>query len=478
MTTKPSATTADAGTTQSWRRELRRIIHLPGVEFSIGILIIVSVGLTMISIGMPDSPYEQSLEAVNDVITWMFAVELTIRYIVATRKRSFFREYWIDIIALFSLLRVFRLFRALRLLRMLRLVTFFTRYVSLFPYVARRGIAEYFVVSGLIILTVLFGTAAILALEQHVNEDVDTIGEAFWFAIYSLIAGEPIPSMPLSPWGRVVTIFIMFMNLTIFAMFTGTVSAFMVERINSKGNQVEYDDFSDHVVICGWNPKGEVIVRELTSTRAKTGVAIVVVADPDEDDLTFQDTSIRGRVQFLRDDFTRASALTRCGVARARSCIILSDLSQSRSKQDADARTILAALTVEKLNSAIYTCAELHNRSYGSHLDMGHVNDYVVSGEHSGYMLAQAAIHHGVVDVFSELWTNERGNQFYHLALPVHWIGREFLDVMVEMKRDHAAILVALSDSAGKKHVNPDSYNFVGGETLFYIAQQELTRIA
>ena len=49
-------------------------------------------------------------------------------------------------------------------------------------------------------------------------------------------------------------------------------------------------------------------------------------------------------------------------VHRANTCIILSDMSQGRSVQAADAWTILTALTaltVEKLNLDIYTCAEL-----------------------------------------------------------------------------------------------------------------------
>ncbi|MDA7951745.1 MAG: hypothetical protein MPJ24_09690 [Pirellulaceae bacterium] len=51
----------------------------------------------------------------------------------------------------------------------------------------------------------------------------------------------------------------------------------------------------------------------------------------------------------------------------------------------------MGALTVEKLNESVYTCAELNEREYGSHLTMGHVNDYVVSGEYGAYLLANAA---------------------------------------------------------------------------------------
>ena len=79
-------------------------------------------------------------------------------------------------------------------------------------------------------------------------------------------------------------------------------------------------------------------------------------------------------LMFYNDDFTRVDALERVGAHRASTCVILSDTSNGRSEQDADARTILSALTVEKLNPEVYTCAELCNRSNGTHLQMAYRN--------------------------------------------------------------------------------------------------------
>ena len=200
--------------------------------------------------------------------------------------------------------------------------------------------------------------------------------KAFWFSVYSLFAGEPIPEAPKTVEGKIVTVFIMFMGLTIFAMFTGTVSAFMIERFKSEGMVVASEDLEDHVVICGWNSKTEVIIREYRASASLKRVQIAVISEQEIDEAGVPE-DLRNQISFIQDDFTRISALERAGISRAKTCIILADMGSGRSEQDADARTILAALTVEKISPQVYTCAELLNRQYGSHLSMGHVNDYV-----------------------------------------------------------------------------------------------------
>ncbi len=147
---------------------------------------------------------------------------------------------------------------------------------------------------------------------------------------------------------------------------------------------------------------------------------------------------------------------------------------RGRKDRDADARTILAALTIEKINPAIYTCAEINRREYATHLEMGNVNDYVVSGEHSAFLLAQAALTKGVMSVLSELLTYEQGNRFSRAPLPSGWKGKSFTDLFAHMNRTHDALLVAV-EKDGKVSVNPTDYVFEGTEHLVLIAQKDLS---
>lgn len=455
---------------RDWQQQLQYFFRRMSVELFIGGLIVTSVALTLLELSLPETELRSTLIEVNYGITCLFAMELTLRF-AAQPSWQFFRKYAIDLISILPLLRMLpfaRLLRLFRLLRILRLLGIFSRYASSFPYIFRRGAIEYVIVSGLILLTVLFSTGALLTVEKD-NEDVNTFGEALWYSIYTLLSGEPISGPPKTIAGHLVVVGVMFMGMTVFAMFTGTVSAFMVERLSKEGRIVRWEDFNDHIVICGWNRKAEIIVLEYRVAERNRESPIVVVAEFDEEP-EVTDPRLSSRVQFLNDDFTKVSVLEKAGIHRAKTCIILSDMAHHRSEQDADARTILAALTVEKLNPHVYTCAELNNRDYGSHLEMGGVNDFVVTGEHSGFLLAQAALNRGLMGVFSELLTHERGNQFYRLPLPDEWVGRSFFDLFMHLKQTRNAILVAVYDAKGF-HINPQDFEFAGGEHIIVISE-------
>lgn len=455
---------------------LARLFTRAWVELAVGGLIVASVALTLfefVADGVPRwQPWLERVQQANWWLTCIFLAELGLRWIAVYNSRRFLREYWIDLIAtvpsLLPDLGFARLMRLIRLLRILRLFGFLSRFSSNFPYILRRGAMEYATVVGLLVMTILLGTGALVLFEEKTQTS-----EAFWFSLYSLFAGEPIPERPATVGGRIVSVFVMFMGMTIFAMFTGTISAFMVERLRTKGRNVDWEHISDHVIICGWNTKAEIIIQEYQASHVSDETPIVAICQWDHEAPTVP-PSMQSRVVFLHDDFTRVSALERAGIHRASTCIILADTAGGRSEQDADARTILAALTVEKLNPAVYTCAEINHREYGSHLKMGHVNDYVVSSEYSAYFLAQAAMNQGMMGLFTELLTYQHGNQFYRLQVPAAWVGRAFDDVFLEIKKSHQAILVAVYPDKGPVVVNPNDYQFQQGDDAVLIADREI----
>lgn len=459
---------------RSWQRKLQRFFQLTVVEAGVGVLIVVSVVLTVFELATGQGDVQLGLA--NDIITVVFAIELTLRALASRNKRRFLREYWLDILAVLPLFRIFRVMRALRLLRllrMLRVLGLLQRYVSHFPDVMRRGAVEYVIISGIILLTVVFGTAAILAFERGPESELNSFGQAFWWSLYTLVSGEPVPTLPQTLGGRIVAIIVMFFGLGIFAMFTGTVSAFMVDRLaRLEASSVVYEELENHAIICGWNRKAEIVVRELQQTRGSEDFPIVVIGEFDTTPEFSDPVTRREGVCFISDDFTKVPVLTKAGVERAETCIILSDTTGGRTEQDADARTILAALTVERLNPNVYTCAELNNRVYGPHLEMGKVNDFVISGEYSSFLLAQAAVNRGLVGVVSELLTSQYGNQFYKVLVPARLIGQSSYELFCELKKEKDAILVAVQESNGEYHVNPKGYVFSEGDQVIVISRE------
>ena len=498
-----------------WRRRLRRFFANPWVEITVGILILISVSLTLlefwfefrlrpdsISGGVLDSifgPVTQSkfmaIILIGDLITAIFVVELTMRFFAIGNWRRFLAEHWLDVIATIPLFRIFRTARALRLLRLFRLFRLMgvlSRLSTHYPYILRRGALDFLVICGLLTVSIAFGTIAMMRSERAANINsapVTNVAAAnnaaasngtdfdfensFWFSVYTLFAGEPVPATPKSLAGRIVAVFLMFMGMTIFAIFAGTVSAFMVDRLRVEGKVVNLNELDDHVVICGWTAKTETIINEFRATRDTKSTPIVVISELESDQLDEQINRLPN-VWLMHDDFTKMTALKRAGIETAKTCLVLSDTSGGRSEQDADARTILAALTAEKINPDVYTCAELFNRDYASHLDIGQVNDYVISGEYGAHMLAQASRSRGLMEVLGELLTSRRGNEFHRQAIPANWIGTAFNEQFTKAKLESDVVLLAVhSNSEGNSRpiVNPTDYVFSKGDEVVVISR-------
>jgi voltage-gated potassium channel len=503
---------------------LRKFFASPWVEISIGVLIILSVSLTLLEFwfeyrlqsgsasgSLLDSIFQpvtesklSTVEFIGDMITAIFVVELSFRYLAFGSLRRFLAEHWLDVLATIPLFRIFRTARALRLLRLFRLFRLMgvlSRLSTHYPYILRRGALDFMVICGLLAMSIAFGTIAIMRAERpavtsarslvNVSNDVAVspvdsslqgdrqfdFENSFWFSVYTIFAGEPIPATPNSLWGRIVSVVLMFMGMTIFAIFAGTVSAFMVDRLRVEGKVVNLNELDDHVVICGWTPKTSTIINEYRATKDTKSTPIVVITELDSEQLDDQIERLPN-VWLLHDDFTKLTALERAGIERAKTCLVLSDCSGGRSEQDADARTILASLTAEKINPDVYTCAELFNREYASHLDIGNVNDYVVSGEYGAHMLAQASRSRGLMEVLGELLTSKHGNEFNRLAIPASWVGTTFNEQFSKAKAEKDVVLLAVhpaSETNSRAVVNPTDHTFAEGDEIVVISRGSVT---
>jgi len=487
MSDSPAARFAREPQASGSRGALQRLLNRPWVETTLGGLIISSVALTVIET-TSTFPSRSVVFGVH-AISLIFLLELTARFRVAPSRRGFFKEYWLDLISVLPLLAAADLpfvegasatppswlaaLGLLRIFRLLRLLKIARHRVLLFPRVLRKGARELFFASGLVMLAVVFASSALVMFERDSNPALRTFPQAFWFSVYSVIATEPIPGPPQTFGGHVVAVVVIITGLFTFATVVGTISALVSDRMRDGDLIMDWEDLRDHLIVCGWSRKAEIIIKEYVAAYPDDDRTIVVLAELEGGIPQLRDAASRTRVQFLNDDFTKLEALEKAGIRRAARCILLADTSKGRKERDADARTVLAALTIERLNPAIYTVAEINRREHAHHLEMGKVNDYVVSGEQSAFLLAQSAITRGVMSVFSELLTREHGNRFSRCSLTGKWKDRTFLELMVHMKEEHNALLVGVEQDE-KIVVNPTSYIFKGDEDVVLIAARDV----
>ena len=433
--------------------------------------IIASVLLVLYEFSMsPLDPQFERIERINDFFTYFFILELSIRFWVEQRKQRFFRKYWLDIVAVIPFFRSFRVLRVFRLLRLFRFGIIFSRRVARWTGLIQVIKAEYIIVGVSILVVVLMGAFAMRVAEGKDNASFSTIEEAVWFSVLTLISGEPIGGYPSSRLGLFITACLMVAGLTVFAIFTGTISALMISSLkNFKFRTMEIDDLDNHVILCGWNRAGALVISELLHDRTRFGHVVVIAENPGLDEHPFFKRHV-DEVYLLVGDYTRKDVLEEAGIDRASYALLLADSSkEERSSQDRDARTVLAAMLIEKLNKSIYTVVQLLNRNNEASLRQIGVEEIIVSDEYVGNIMATVTKNRGIVSVLDELLTSKYGHQFFKSSVPSSMLGRTVGEVISDLKIEHDATLIGVdlgdgSSLAEKMCVNPPA-NLVLDET-------------
>ena len=153
--------------------------------------------------------------------------------------------------------------------------------------------------------------------------------------------------------------------------------------------------------------------------------------------------------------------------------VLLSDELVPRSAQDCDARTVLAALTVERMKPSAYTVAMLHSRQNVELLRMSGVEEIVVGDFYSGMIVGSVSRNRGLVQVLDEILTGRRGNSFHTWNVPRDMAGRTVQELHEFLLLRHRAVLVSV-EFDGHVTVNPSLERALeGGERMVVLSGAE-----
>lgn len=461
------------------KEPIDRFIHAPQTEIVLVTLILISVVLVVFEVVLETRGLTTRwVSHIQAGLTSIFILELSCRYWIARKKRRFWRNYWLDVLAVIPMITAFRLLRLLRILRLLRAGILLNRSLGRLSSAIATSLGlqiGVFMVIGLIVLT--SGLATYLFEAPH-NPRLDSLRDAMWWSFLSLVAGEPIGGDPQTDIGRVIALVVMMGGLTTFAVFTGVVSAVMMRKLETfmDFKALEIDELRGHIVICGWNRGGHLIVEELLADGYIDRCPVVIVAEETDEPSQALGHLNQSQLYFYPEDYTKIDILETIGINYASRAILLADATHPRTDQDRDARTVLAALTIEKLNPSIYTCAQLLDRRNDVQLKLAGVDDVIVTEEVSSHLIATSARNQGSVEALAELLTVQSGNQIYEIPMPSGWVGQQYWALAQHLKQQSDALLLAIESIQQQERitqVNPPA-DFVLSEEdrLVIIAQQ------
>ena len=460
--------------------KLKHFVDSAPFGITVMVLILVSVTLIFLELFLYSGNEDKVpfwILQVNEWLTNIFIVELILRWMVSYSTHNFLSNYWIDMLAVMPTFRIFRIGRVLRILRVLRLFRVFsigsefTRKFRLFGKIFEGRLTEIGIISSFAIFAIFFGAVGLSQFEIGKQSEISNVSDAFWKSLFSLMSGE-YADYPQTLGGKIVFLILLIFEMGIFAMLTGTFSAIMMDKIKetTMHKHTDPEELNNHVIICGFGQKTIILAREFLMDPVFEDSEILIISEKENMMEELEQHNLdTNRISILNEDFTSISALNKAGVEKARLAVITSESNGVRSTQDVDARTILAALTIEKLNPQIHTSAEIYNEEFASHLKMGGVEDVVIQGEVSGKLLARISMHEGLLAFFKDLLSRDSGNTLDFILATQKYAGKKYFEAAMELHESKGYTLVGVKPYNQDLIVNPKDRVIASNDELLLI---------
>jgi voltage-gated potassium channel len=201
------------------------------------IIIVVSIIVVELMVPLPAATIE-TLLWIDTIICFFLLGEFFLRLAVAPDRRWFLRRYWIDFVSslpfngilqfgrLARVARFARLLRLMRLGRAMRVLLFAFRGLDKLVRTFELGLLKRSVFIALALL--VFGALSIAALEG--TPQVESFGDSLWWSFATIVTGGFADLYnPVTPTGRLVTVGLILLGLTVTGIFTASLTSVLVE---------------------------------------------------------------------------------------------------------------------------------------------------------------------------------------------------------------------------------------------------------
>ena len=269
------------------------------------------------------------------------------------------------------------------------------------------------------------------------NSNIKSFSDSIWFMIVTLTTVGYGDFSPTTGSGRLVGIIFIFGSLGVLGYLISSLTSKYHTMMEEKKLGFRGTQFKDHVIFIGWNEFSRMVAEEIYHTSKRIAI---VTQKKDQIDLIYSQFG-RENTFALFADYNNLESLTKANVSDAAAVFI--------SIPD-DAQVLLYVLDFKKRFPKPQIVVSIENSKLKSTFKAAGVTYAIARNEIASKMVASYMFEPDVAHLNYDLISSSRGMldydmQEYRMLENNAYVGRNYIDVFIDMKKSHNAVLVGLS---------------------------------
>lgn len=321
-----------------------------------------------------------------------------------------------------------------------------------------------FTFSSLFVLFMLLTVPYLVFISEYQTKDANIISysEGLWWGIVTVFTVGYGDRYPITLWGRIWASFMMFGGMAGIAILTAKISSVFLEKaLRDRRGLVDTELLNSHFIVCGWKYEMHVLLLHiLDSNPGLTADKIILVNNVGDELLdSLHEFARLKKIKIIKGDFFSPEVLKRAAPHRAEKILILADSTptstgQIPTRSEADARTIMAAMTLNTIAKGTAVAAEILESQMDQYLKLANVHEIIYSRDYSRLLLALASTATGITNVFHDLLDPSSSYVISTDDLPSEAYNKTYEQLKKIFSEKHPEVtLLGILENSGNSHV-------------------------
>nr|WP_078428134.1 potassium channel family protein [Alkalihalobacterium alkalinitrilicum] len=267
----------------------------------------------------------------------------------------------------------------------------------------------------LLITTLIFIILCTIIMFLLEPDTFESVLNTFYFVMTTFSTVGYGDYSPVTIAGKLFAIFMYLFGIGLLGVVIGKiVDGFTIFRRKREEGKLSYTN-ENHVIIIGWGKKTDYAVKEILDSDPRVEVVII-------DNLPHAPMDVsNNRIHYIQGDPTEEETYKKANIDKARAVIVFSDdtLQDGSLK---DAKTLLVAITVERLAPDVHTTVEVMTEKHILNFSHVKVDEFILSQETISSLAVRSALYKGVSKVYSQLISRQHGEDLYKISKKANWV--------------------------------------------------------